>query len=491
MTQAKRYAGRHDVDMTSGPLFLNVLKFVFPLLVTNILQQFYHAADMMIVGMSGEPDAVGAVGSTASFLVLIRNLFIGFSVGVSVVVARHIGEKDRDKTSKAMHTSVCMSLLFGALGAIVGILLARPVLVGMGYTDTLLTLGIRYAYIYLACLPFLALTNFLGAILQAQGDTKSSLYVLTATGILNILLNLFFVKVVGLSVEGVAIATAIANLVSALALWYRLSQKEEGLRLFVRQLKIDRAQFADVAKIGFPAGIQNTFFSISNILIQSSMLRVNHLLSPANSAYAPVIKGNAAAGSIEDFIFVAMAAVVAAASAFTAQNVGAKQYRRIRRVFFYICLVGVALTVLMPLFLFLLRTPLLSLYGVKRGDVLGNLAYDTAVKRMLWKWGGFFIYAVMVVCTGVIRGLGKSSLSAAVTFFGTCIFRIVWIYTVFEFFESLESIYISYPISWLLTGAFFLVLFERILRRRIRENEPDGQNATSPEAAESIAVRQS
>ena len=231
MAQAKRYAGRHDVDMTSGPLFLNILKFVFPLIVTNVLQQFYHAADMMIVGMSGEPDAVGAVGSTASFLVLIRNLFIGFSVGVSVVVARHIGEKDRDKTSKAMHTSVCMSLLFGALGAIVGILLARPVLVGMGYTDTLLTLGIRYSYIYLACLPFLALTNFLGAILQAQGDTKSSLYVLTATGILNILLNLFFVKVVGLSVEGVAIATAIANLVSALALWYRLSQKEEGLRL--------------------------------------------------------------------------------------------------------------------------------------------------------------------------------------------------------------------------------------------------------------------
>ncbi len=467
MTRTSRHS---DMDMTTGPLFKNILKFIFPLIVTNLLQHCYHAADIMIVGLSPEPDAIGAVGSTASFLALIRNLFIGFSMGTSVVVARNIGSGDREKTEKSMHTSVCMSVLFGVIGAIVGILLTRPVLIGMGYSGKLLALAIRYSYIYLACMPFLSLTNFLAAIFQAKGDTRTSLYVLTATGVLNILLNFFFVMVCGLSVEGVAIATAIANLVSALVLWLYLAKGSEHSLCF-KKMRIDRGAFLDIVRIGLPAGIQNSLFSISNILIQKSILRMNDLLTPVGSSYAPVIKGNAAAGSIEEFIFGALAAVTVTASAFAAQNAGAGRYRRIHRAFVQIALISVGISIVIPGLAMLFHVPLFSLYGVKDGGLLGSIAYRTAFIRMIWKWPAFFVYAIMTACAGTIRGLGKSSLAAAVTFFGTCVFRIVWIYTAFEIFENLETIYISYPISWGLTGAFFLVLLYRILKKKIRESD--------------------
>ena len=196
--------------MTSGPLFINIIKFILPLMATNLLQQFYHAADLMVAGLSAEPDAVGAIGSTSSFLSLINHLFVGFSVGANVVVARCIGAGDKDKISRATHTAICMGVLFGAIGAMLGIALARPVLGAMGYEGNLFTLGVRYAYIYLACLPFMSLTHFLSAVLQAQGNTRTPLYVMTLAGVLNVGMNMFFVLVVGLSVEGVAIATAIA-----------------------------------------------------------------------------------------------------------------------------------------------------------------------------------------------------------------------------------------------------------------------------------------
>lgn len=462
---ATKTAGRR-IDLTAEPLLPSILKFILPLIATNLLQQLYHAADIMIVELSPELDAVGAVGSTGTFLGLIRNIFIGFSVGANVVVARSIGAGDDKKTSRAMHTALCMSVIFGLLGAAIGIILTRPILIGMGYTGNLLTLGARYAYIYLACMPFLALTNFLSAILQAQGNTKTSLYVLTGTGALNILLNLFFVLVLGLSVEGVAIATAIANLVSACILWAYLAKHGSPCRLSFRQLRIHREQFAEIARIGFPAGFQHALFSISNLLIQSSILQVNNALTPPNSAYAPVIKGNTAAGSIETFIFEALAAVTVAASAFTAQNAGANNYRRVRQAFGYVCAISVCLAVVMSVSAMLLRSPLLALYGVGNSeDVLSTLAYNSALARIFWKWPAFFIYGIMNACAGTIRGLGKSALSALITFFGTCVFRVVWIFTAFRYFANLESIHISYPISWLLTGACSFVVVFSLLKK--------------------------
>lgn len=459
--------------MTTGSLFPKIIRFMLPLVATNLLQQFYHAADIMVVGLSSEPNAVGAVGAPGSFLSLIVNLFIGFSVGANVVVARYIGAGDKEKTSRAAHTAICMSLLFGVIGATVGVLLARPVMIGMGYTGDLLTLGLRYAYIYLACIPLASLTNFLSAVLQAQGNTKTPLYVLTASGVLNILLNLFFVVVIGLSVEGVAIATALSNLASSTVLWLFLAKSNTDCKLQFRKLRPAKEQFGEIARIGFPAGIQNALFSISNIIIQSSIVEVNALLTPAGSLYDPVIKGNTATSSIENFIFNALAATTTTASAFTAQNAGAKNYQRVRHAFGNICLISVSIAIIMTTAGILLRDPLLSLYDVKNAeDTLSVITYGAAMARIFWQWPGFFVYAIMNACAGTIRGLGKSSTSALITFFGTCVFRIIWVYTVFSHFKNLESIYISYPISWLITGAFFLVVLFRLLRKRIREDQP-------------------
>ena len=453
------------IDMTAGPLFPSIIKFILPLIATNLLQQVYHAADIMVVGLSPEADAVGAVGATGSFLALMRNLFLGFSVGANVVVARCIGAKNKEKTACAVHTAVFMSLLLGILGAIVGILLTRPVLVGMGYTGTLLELGSRYAYIYLACLPFLSVTNFLAAILQAQGNPRVSLYTLSATGVLNIGLNLFFVLGLGWSVEGVATATAIANLVSACVLWGYLARRGGECRIRFRDLRLHRDSALEITRVGFPSAIQHSLFSISNLLIQSSILEVNNALTPPGSAYAPIVKGNTAAGSIESFIFEALAAVTVTASSFTAQNVGAGNAPRVRRAFGYICLISSVLAILFSALATLFCEPLLALYGVSRGeDLLSTLTVESALTRIRWKWPGFFIYSVMNAGAGTIRGLGRSSLAAVITFFGTCVFRIVWIFTAYAYFQNLESIHISYPLSWLLTGVCFLVFLPRLIK---------------------------
>lgn len=459
MAHTAAHSHGHKIDMTSGPLFGNILRFLFPLIATNLLQQLYSAADMMIVGLSSEPDAVGSVGSSAAFLSLILNVFIGFSVGANVVVARHIGEKDATATANAVHTAVCMSFLFGFLGGGLGILFTRPVLTAMGYSGKLLTLAARYSYIYLACLPFLSLTNFLSAILQAQGNTRTPLIVLMLTGMLNVALNLFFVLVVGWSVEGVAVATAIANLVSGICLWLYLYKKGGDCRVLPSRLRIHRTEFIEIARIGFPAGIQNAMFSISNLIIQSSILQVNNALTPPNSAYAPIIKGNTAVSSIESFIFSALNATTAAASAFTAQNLGADKPARIRRALGYLCLISTVIAVVMSTSMILLSAPLLSLYGITLGtDLLSRLTWDASLARIFWKWPGFFTFGLMNAFSGTLRGLGKSSLAAIIAFFGTCVFRIVWIYTVFPLFGNLESIHISYPLSWLVTGAVFFVI---------------------------------
>jgi Na+-driven multidrug efflux pump len=211
-------------------------------------------------------------------------------------------------------------------------------------------------------------------------------------------------------------------------------------------------------------------FSISNIIIQSSILKVNNAVTPPGSAYDPVIKGNAAVGSLEGFVFTALSAVTVTASAFTAQNVGAKKYDRVKRALGEICLISVTVGVLMSTAGMLCKDLLLSLYGVENAPyILSQLAYDAAFIRMLWKWPGFFIFAIMNACSGTLRGLGKSSLAALIAFIGTCVFRVVWIYTAFEYFQNLESIHISYPISWFLTGLCCLIIVLVILRKKTKE----------------------
>ncbi len=457
------------IDFTEGKIFPMLFAFVLPIIATNLLQMFYNAADMMVVSLSSEPNAVGAIGTTSSFVHFIVNVFIGFSVGANVVVARCIGANDRENTQKAVHTSLIMAVMFGVLGAVLGVAVSRSVLKAMGNTGSLLDLAIKYTYLYFLGVPFLALTNYLSAIFRAKGDAKTPLIVLSLAGVLNVLLNLFFVVVVGLSVEGVAIATSAANVFSFIVLLIKLRKDQDFTTFSFGQLKIERKAFREIVHIGLPAAIQGALFSLSNMLIQSSVVTVNNNLCPTGIDYQPVVNGNAAAANLEGFVYTAMNAVSQGAITFVSQNMGAEKPERVNPVlyncFLLVSIIGVVMGGLIALF----KTPLLALYGVTPGveGSLEALAMQAATVRMSFICAPYFLCGLMDVCTGVLRGLGKSLTSTVIALVGSCLLRVVWLLTVFPMRQTLEMIFICYPLSWTLTTlvAFSII---QILVKKLR-----------------------
>ncbi len=446
-------AKKKKVDFTQGKIFWKMLIFVLPVVATQLLQTFYNAADMMIVSLSDEVNAVGAIGTTTPFLTLIVNLFIGFSSGVSVAVGRSIGAKDKERTERAVHTSILVAVLFGAIGSIVGIAVTRWVLQAMGNTGDLLSLAINYSYIYFIGVPCMALTNYLIAVFRAKGDSKTPLVVLTIAGVLNVLLNLFFVLIVNLSVEGVAIATAGANVFSAVVLMIKLRKAKDFTKFSFKKLKIDKQAFKEILYIGLPAGIQCSLFSIANMLTQSAIVSVNNSLVEAGSKYQPVVSGNAAQTNLENFVYMAMNAGYSGAITFTSQNVGAKKIERVKPIMYTCFLIVTLIGVFFTTILWIFQTPLLALYGVKDG-VAGSmeaLAMETARKRILYVCLPYFLCGCMEVCAGVLRGLGKSLMLTFFSLIGSCGLRVVWQLTVFKIYPTLEIIYICFPLTWLVT----------------------------------------
>lgn len=461
---------RRNIDLTEGPIFGKLLLFVLPLMASNLLQTLYNAADMMVVSLSSEANAVGAIGTTGPFVNMIVNVFIGFSAGANVMVARNIGAKDEEGVSRTVHTAICMSLIFGLIGSALGLLTARPILAMMGNSGNLLDLSVTYTKIYFLGVPFISLTNYLISILRAKGDTKTPLIVLSATGVLNVVLNLFFVLALGMSVEGVSLATSISNAASAVVLLFILMRDKGPCRLRLRRLGIDRRAFVSILHIGIPAGIQGALFSISNMMIQSSITRVNNNLNLPSDSYQPVVDGSAAVGNLEGFVYTATNAVCQAAITFTGQNAGAAKYERVGRVMGACYLMTVLVAAVFSTVLILFSDPLLALYGVTGGEPgsLEAIARETAQTRMMITIIPYFLLACMEVGSGVLRGLGRSITSTLVSLTGACLLRIVWISTVFEHYETLEAIYVSYPISWILTAAAHLTLSLLALRKLIR-----------------------
>ena len=349
--------------MTEGPLFGKILMFALPMVAMNLLQSAYHAADMMIVSLSHEANSVGAIGITGPFINLVINLFIGFAVGANVVIARHIGAKDHEEASKVVHTSLLLALIFGVLSGVVGLIISRPVLSLMGAEDNLLDLATTYTKIYFLGAPFIALTNYAAAIFRAKGDTKTPLYILTVAGFVNVIFNLIFVLGCGLSVEGVSIATVISNAISSVLLIYSLHRADDACHFDFKKLSIDKRSLRDIIRIGLPAGVQSALFSISNIMIQSSILRVNDILAPG-SIYEPVVEGNAAVSNLNNFVYTATNSVCQASVAFTSQNVGAGKYERIKPVMYNCFGITVSVALFFSLLIFAFNHPLLALYGI-------------------------------------------------------------------------------------------------------------------------------
>ena len=459
-----------DLDLTRGPLLRKIMIFVLPLMASNLLQTLYNAADMMVVGLSSEANAVGAIGTTGAFINMIVNIFIGFSAGANVVVARHIGAKDDCAVSKTVHTAICMAVIFGVIGMGVGLAVSEPILYLLGNRGNLLDLSVLYTRVYFIGVPFISVTNYCISILRAKGDTKTPLVVLSLSGLLNVALNLFFVLACGMSVEGVAAATAISNAISAVALIVILMRDRGPCRFSFRKLCIERHSFHNILHIGIPAGIQGALFSISNMLIQSSIIRVNNKYGYDPGGYQPVVDGNAAAANLEGFVYTATNAICQAAITFTSQHVGAQRYKRIWRVMGTCYAVTFGIAVACSGILLLLHRPLLALYGVAAGsgDPMHDLAFEAGLTRMLWTMIPYFLLAFMEVGGGIVRGLGKSVTSTVVSLLGACLFRVLWLTLVFPHFLNLESIYVSYPLSWALTSLVHLICASLALRKLIR-----------------------
>lgn len=449
--------------MTEGPVLAKVFAFSLPLILSNLLQMCYSAADMIIVTYAGVEGAVGAIGATVSLSNFIVNLFIGFSVGANVVIARNLGSADRAATERAVHSAVLLGLLSGIACAVSGIALSRPILALMGTQGHVLELAAVYARYYFAGVPFLAVTNYLVAVLRAKGDTKTPMAVLTLTGLINVACNSFFVFVCGLSVEGVALATTIANVAAALLLWLRLACAQDWCRLSFKKLRFYRADAAEIVRVGLPAGIQAALGSLSNVLVQSAIIGLNNAYCPGGSA---VIDGHAAGQNIEFFAYTATNAVSVAAITFVSRNVGAKRYDRIGRILRDCCIAACTVALAVCGLILALRLPFIRWY------VTDALAVRTAELRLLIQLIPYCLIACMEVSSGVLRGLGHSLTATTVMLASCCGLRVLWLATVFRLYPSIGMLYLIFPVSW---GVTALINF--ICVQRVRKGLPTGARA--------------
>lgn len=447
-----RTHAHRTMDMTQGNLFLNVLFFSLPIMLSGILQLVFNAADTIVVGRFAGKEALAAVGSVGSLNNMIISLFIGLSIGVNVLVARFTGSREHQKVRDTVHTAVLLSVVGGVVLGVIGIVLARPLLELMGSPEDVIDLSELYIRIIFAGLPAQMLYNFCAAVLRAVGDTKRPLYFLTVAGVVNALLNLVFVIVFHMSVAGVALATIISQAISALLVTRSLMLMDGPTRLHLRCLRIHRPILWQIIKIGLPAGVQSCMFSLSNVVIQSSV----------NSFGSVVIAGNAAAANVGNFVYQAMNTFQQAITCFAGQNIGARKPRRVLTsmyaCLFWALLFGAALGPLSCLF----GVPLLSLFSTE-ADVIA-----VGLERMYIVCGPYFLCGIMDVMTGVLRGIGYSLLPMVVTLLGSCVFRILWVMTVFAVKPTMACLMISYPVSWGLTFAvlaLFFAVFWRKLRR--------------------------
>lgn len=445
----------HAVDFTSGSIGKKMIKFAMPLMFSSILQLLFNAADIIVVGKFAGDECVAAVGSTTSLINLIVNLFIGLSVGVNVMVANYFGAKKADDLSDTIHTAVAVSVISGILLSFVGFFFAPEILKIMNTPDDVIELASVYVKTYFLGMPFMMLYNFSAAILRAVGDTKRPLYFLSAAGVINVGLNLVFVIAFHWSVFGVAFATILSQVVSALLVLRCLVRDDGLLKVEFRKLKIHKNKLLRMMQIGIPSGIQGMMFSISNVIIQSSI----------NTFDTAIVAGSAASTSVEGFAFTSINAFHQSAVSFAGQNKGAGRYDRINKILFtawgYAFITAVFFAVTFVLF----DNALIGLY------VNGEDVIKAGVERINIIAWSYLICGFMDVTVGVIRGLGYSVMPTIVSLLGVCGIRILWVTAVFgmEQFHFVETIYYSYPISWTITFIAHFVCY-LIIMKQLRKN---------------------
>ncbi|WP_027727575.1 MATE family efflux transporter [Treponema sp. C6A8] len=436
---------KNQLDMTQGSIFNKLIIFSVPLILSGVLQLLFNAADVIVVGRFAGDNSLAAVGSTSSFINLMLNLFIGLSIGSSVVSANYFGAGKIKELQKTVHTSMLLSLYSGIALTVVGVIFARPILHLMQAPEEVLVLAVLYLRIYFAGISATVIYNFGSALLRAKGDTQRPLYILLVAGVINVILNLIFVIFFRMDVAGVALATVISQIFAAAFVVVLLMREEDGFKLEIKKLKIHKYILIHIIRIGVPAGFQGMMFSISNMVIQSSV----------NSFGPVVIAGSSAGINIEGFVYLAMNGFSQGALTFTSQNMGAGHKDRIKKLVFIslltVLVVGEGLGFLVVIF----ARQILGIYSKN------PLVIAAGIRRLTIICSTYALCGIMDTMSNIIRGIGHSLLPMIVCIVGVCVFRIVWLSTVFltPQFHTEFTIFVSYPISWAVTFIAHCICF--------------------------------
>ena len=443
-----------EIDLLHGNLLKKIIIFAIPVMLSGILQLMFNACDLIVVGKFAGDNALAAVGSTGSLTSLMVNLFIGFSVGANVAVARSIGRKDKERCHDVVHTSILFSFIIGVFLTVFGVLTARFWLIKMDTNVEVLGQATLYLQIYFSGAIFNMLYNFGASIVRATGETKKPLYFLIIAGVTNVILNLIFVIIFNMGVAGVAIATITSQMISAILILIYLAKLEGFVHFNFKDLKIDKSSLNEIILIGLPAGIQSSLFAISNVSIQTA---VNSFNSTA------VVAGNSASNNIGGFIYTAMNSFYQACITFTSQNLGARKVKNCKKVLIYcLCCVTIA-GLLIGGVAVLFGEPLLNLYAN------GEDAIKYGLTRLSIVGMSYFLCGIADVIVGGLRGLGYSIVPMTTSIIGVCGIRLLWIYTVFKHNHTLKTLYVSYPLSWGVTAIVhlicYIVIYKKIFKK--------------------------
>ncbi|WP_302625693.1 MATE family efflux transporter [uncultured Eubacterium sp.] len=440
-----------EIDILNGSLIDKIILFALPLAASSILQQLFNSADVAVVGKFAGSEALAAVGANGAVINLLVNLFVGLSVGANVVISTFIGKGEEQNIKKAVHTSILIAILSGLLLMIIGITFAKTILTAMSTPENIIDLAVKYLRIYFSGMPFIMLYNFTASIFRSKGDTKRPLLALTVSGIVNVLLNLFFVVVLHMNVEGVAIATVISNIISSSILLYWLKKEKGAFRFEIKCLKISVNIVKSMAKIGVPAGVQGMVFSFSNVIIQSAL----------NGLGSVAVAASAAALNYEYFAYFVLSSFSQAGVTFISQNYGAGNRERCRRVVKSCLVLGMVSTIVTCGIFIIFSRPLV---GIFTSD---TAVAELAIIRIKYILTFELINMTIEVLSGCMRGLGYSFVPACVCVLGICGFRILWIYTVFQRTLTFESLMMVYPSSWAITVIAIIISFI-FVKKRVR-----------------------
>ncbi len=444
---------KHEVDLTKGPIFSMLMRFAVPFIIANVLNLLFHATDIATLRFLVGGDAVAAVSATGSLTSLFINFFIGFSAGASIVLSKCVGGNDIDKARRVVGTAISFSLLAGFLLMFIGWFGAETFLTWMGCPEEVLNLATKYVQIYLLGAPIILFYNLGSGMLRAVGDSLRPMIYLSVSGVANVGLNVFFIAVFNMTVEGVAIGTVASQLIASILILIAMRKSKGYSRLEYKNLKLYKKELGDIVKIGFPTALQSSLFSISNILITSTINGFGKL----------ALEGAGAAGQLNNFVYTIGNAIAHASMSFISQNIGAKNMARVKRVLFTSILTATVLPLFVGVMLYAFSTPLLSLFIDSQG------AYYFAKQSLLVLAFFYFLCGVMEVFQLAMRAMGKSTISMIFALFFVCVFRIIWLKTFFLLNPTFIMIYISYPVSWVLNIVAHLFLIIPLLKKLGKE----------------------